>query len=69
MDEIKVALGFARTMTWNGRNPTVELLTDVYPKGVRLPAAEMKLVEQGVNRDAELGKWFLDIDGRKPTLG
>jgi len=29
----------------------------------------MKLVEQRVNRDAKLGKWFLDIDGRKPKLG
>jgi len=29
----------------------------------------MKQVEERVSRDAELGKWFLDIDGRKPTLG
>ena len=64
MDEIEVVLGFARTMTWNGKNPTVELVNEVYPKGVRLSPSEMKVVEQRVSRDAELGKWFLDIDGR-----
>jgi hypothetical protein len=64
LDEIEVVLGFARTMTWNGKNPTVELVNEVYPKGVRLSPSEMKVVEQRVSRDAELGKWFLDIDGR-----
>jgi hypothetical protein len=29
----------------------------------------MKVVEQGVTRDADLGKWFLDIDGRQLKLG
>jgi hypothetical protein len=29
----------------------------------------MKQVEERVRRDAELGKWFLDIDGRKPSVG
>jgi Rhodopirellula transposase DDE domain len=69
LDDIKVVIGFAKTMTWNGKHPTVELVNDVYLKGVRLSAAEMTLVEQRVSRDAKLGKWFLDIDGRKPTLG
>jgi hypothetical protein len=69
LEEIEVALGFAQTMTWNGKHPKVELVDEDYPKGVRLSAAEMKLIEQRVIRDAELGKWFLEIDGRKPTLG
>ena len=69
LDETEVVLGFARTMTWNGKNPEVELVTQVYPKGVRLSPAEMKVVEQRVTRDADLGKWFLDIDGRKLKLG
>ena len=69
LDQIEVVLGFAQTMTWSGKRPTVELVTEVYRKGVRLSAAEMKLIEQRVNRDAKLGKWFLDIDGRKPKPG
>jgi hypothetical protein len=69
LNEFEVVLGFAKTMTWNGRNPAVELVNMVYPKGIRLSAAEMKLIEQRVSRDADLGKWFLDIDGRKPKVG
>ena len=69
LEDVEVVLGFAKTMTWSGKHPKVELVNGVYCKGVRLSAAEMKLVEERVNRDAKLGKWFLDIDGRKPTLG
>jgi Rhodopirellula transposase DDE domain len=69
LDEIAVVLGFARTMTWNGTHPRVELVNETYRKGVRLSAAEMAKIEQKVSRDAELGKWFLDIDGRKSKLG
>ena len=69
LEEIPTALGFARTMTWNGKHPEVELVTQAYPKGVRLTAAEMAVVEQHVQRDPKLGKWFLDIDGRARKLG
>lgn len=69
LDDDEAVLGFARTMTWNGKNPEVELVTGTYPKGVRLSAAEMKVVERQVTRDADLGKWFLDIDGRTRKLG
>ena len=69
LDAVEVVLGFAKTMTWNGKHPTVELVNEVYCKGIRLSVAQMKQVEERVSRDAELGKWFLDIDGRKPPLG
>ncbi len=69
LDDDETFLGLARTMTWNGKNPEVELVTGTYPKGVRLSAAEMKVVEQQVTRDADLGKWFLDIDGRTRKSG
>jgi hypothetical protein len=64
LDDTEAVLGFARTMTWNGKHPTVELVNGDYPKGVRLPPAEMNAVEQRVSRDPDLGKWFLDIEGR-----
>jgi len=69
LDDSEAVLGFARTMTWNAKNPEVELVSKVYRTGIRLSPAEMKVVEQGVTRDADLGKWFLDIDGRKLKLG
>ncbi len=36
LDTREAVLGFARSMTWGGKHPTVEVLTDAYPKGVRL---------------------------------
>lgn len=65
----ELVLGFARTITWNGKHPTTELVNAVYKKGVRLSVAEMNAVERNVDRDANLGKWFLDIDGRTRKLG
>lgn len=69
LDAVEVVLGFAKTMTWNGKHPTVELVNEIYRKGIRLSVSQMREVEERVSRDAELGKWFLDIDGRKPTVG
>lgn len=70
LDSTEAVLGFARSMTWNGKHPRVELLTDVYPRGVRLCRAEMLRVEKEVSRLPDLDDWFLDIPGDgRPTLG
>ncbi len=69
LDDVAVMLGFARSMTWNGKHPRVEAVRRVYPKGVRLSAREMKQVEAQVERLPRLGKWFVDIPGHKPRLG
>src|ERR1019366_5332288 len=61
LDEVEAVRGFARSMTWNGKHPVVELLSAVYEKGVRLSAKEMEQVEKEVNRLPNLGKWFVDI--------
>lgn len=69
LEDAETVLGFARTMTWNGQKPEVELVSENYSKGVRLSPREMKTVEEQVTRDAILGKWFVEIDGRKLALG
>jgi hypothetical protein len=69
LDDVEVMLGFARSMTWTGKHPVVEVVSGVYPKGVRLSAWEMKQVEAQVERLPSLGKWFVDIHGNKPRLG
>jgi Rhodopirellula transposase DDE domain len=69
LDDMEVALNFARSMTWNGKHPAVELVTGVYPKGVRLTAREMRQVEAQVERFPRLGKWFVDIHGNGLNLG
>ena len=69
LEDTETVLGFARTMTWNGRNPVVEPMHGIYPTGVRLAPKEMNTVKDHVARDNELGKWFLEIDGPKLALG
>jgi Rhodopirellula transposase DDE domain len=69
LDSVEAVLDFARTMTWNGKHPVVELLSGGYQKGVRLSAPEMRQVEAQVERLPKLGRWFVDIHGNKPSLG
>jgi hypothetical protein len=69
LDEVEVVLNFARSMTWNGKHPVVELINKVYHKGVRLSAQEMREIEAQVDRLPKLGKWFVDIYGAKLRLG
>lgn len=69
LDEVETALSFARSMTWNGKHPVVELVTGLYSKGIRLSAKAMKEIEAQVERLPKLGKWFVDIHGDEITLG
>ena len=42
LDSVDKALGFARSMTWNGRNPIVKLIEGTYEKGVKLAKQAME---------------------------
>lgn len=59
LDSIPTALRFARTMTWRGRHPLVELVTKSYSKGVRLTKREMAELERQIERLPGLEKWFV----------
>jgi len=69
LDEVETVLNFARSMSWNGKHPMVELITQVYHKGIRLSARAMREIEAQVERLPRLGKWFVDIHGDKLRLG
>ena len=72
LDEIETLLRLAETMTWKGRNPVVKLVTKTYENGVKLTKKEMNKIENLIQRltnlensnFSDLGKWFVDIDGR-----
>ncbi len=64
LDSIEAVLGFARTMTWQGKHPEVSLIETPYCKGVRLSPSEMKVLESEVVRLAGLGKWFVEIPAK-----
>jgi len=61
LDAIPTALRFARTMTWHGKHPLVQLIRKSYCKGITLTAGEMRQLEKQVQRLPGLEKWFVDI--------
>jgi transposase len=61
LDSIDTVLQCARTMTWNGKHPIVELVTTTYQTGVSLTQEAMEMVEAQIERLPALGKWFVDI--------
>ena len=60
---------YAQTMTWKGKYPIVNLVTETYEKGVKLTKKAMLKIEEqierltdSINKDfPNLGKWFIDI--------
>jgi transposase len=67
LERVETVIEFARTMTWKGAYPLVELVTTTYQTGVKLTAEAMALVENQVQRQPGLEKWFVDIIPPTPT--
>jgi hypothetical protein len=65
LDSIEAVLGFARSMTWNGKHPEVSVAETTYAKGVRLKPEEMRALEAEVIRLPSLEKRFVEIPRRK----
>lgn len=61
LDTIETVIAFARSMTWKGKHPTVELITQTYQTGVRLSQKAMAALEAQVDRLSGLEKWFVEI--------
>ena len=61
LDSIETVLAYARTMTWKGMAPVVELVTTTYKTGVKLTQQAMNQVENQLHRQPGLEKWFVDI--------
>ena len=61
LDTVEKALGWAKTMTWKGTQPAVQLLKKVYHTGVRLTKAALKPFEQRVRRSKTLPQWSVTI--------
>lgn len=61
LDSVQAALGHAANMTWKGLEPIVHLVRSQYESGVQLAKQAMRQVEARLNRDPQLGKWFVNI--------
>jgi Rhodopirellula transposase DDE domain len=69
LDSIPTALRFARSMTWKGSHPLVELIGKSYSKGVRLSKEEMAELEKQIERLPGLDKWFVTFPSPSPSPG
>ena len=58
---VKTMLSWAKTMTWKGLNPIVNLSQKKYKKGISLTKKEMKEVEKRWQRNPHLPKWDILI--------
>jgi hypothetical protein len=61
LETLDTVLKYARSMTWKGRHPHVELITKTYQTGVRLSQKAMAALETLVHRLPGLEKWFVEI--------
>jgi hypothetical protein len=64
LDSTQTVLNFARTMTYNGVHPVVDVLTTTYQTGVKLTQQAMDLLEERLERLPGLEKYFLRISPR-----
>lgn len=67
LDAVDAVIQYARSMTWKGNHPVVELVTTTYQTGVKLTKAAMKVVESQLERVPHLEKWFVDISYVSPA--
>ena len=53
-------------MTWKGYHPQVSLIEGIYPKGVTVPKAEMKIINTRLERSETLPKYDILIKPKHP---
>jgi hypothetical protein len=61
LDSVAKVLGLAQRMTYNGKHPTVQWVTQEYAKGVRRSKAEMRILEKQMDRWPGLEKYSVEI--------
>jgi len=61
LDSEEKVLGMARSMTYNGIHPEVEMVGGINPTGITLDKKEMAFYEEKLVRFTGLENWFVDI--------
>ena len=64
----EAVLGYAGSMTYNGKKPCVGLTEKHYPIGVKLTDKGLTSLEKFVQRQPGLEKWFVTIPPPNPDL-
>lgn len=63
LDSIEKVIGLASSMTWNGKNPIINLMKGTYETGVTLTGKLKRKYEAIIERLPGLEKWSVDIPG------
>jgi len=61
LTDVDTMLAWAKTMTWKGLSPVVNLTRKTYQKGIRLTKTAMRAVEDRLERNPLLPKWDILI--------
>jgi len=61
LTEIQTMLEWAKTMTWQGIHPIVNLSQNIYNTGIKLTKKAMQKIEQRLERNPLLPKWDICI--------
>lgn len=69
LDCLDTVIGFAKTMTWKGVSPLVKVVTQTYETGKKLTQKAMALLEQRLEREDGIAKWFVTIRPSIPENG
>jgi len=67
LTDVETMLEWAKTMTWKGLHPVVELSRTVYEKGVALTKEVMCAVQARLVRNPQLPKWDILISPACPV--
>lgn len=59
--DVEAMIGWAKSMTWKGLHPIVELSRALYQKGISLSKDAMAAIEARLQRNAELPQWDILI--------
>lgn len=59
--DLNTLMNWAKSMTWKGIHPVVNLTRDVYQKGISVPQKAMRKVEERLLRNPALPKWDIMI--------
>ena len=59
--DVETMLAWAKSMTWKGLKPIVNLSQEIYQKGISLTKKEMKEIERRLERNPNLLKWDIFI--------
>lgn len=65
LDSVDKAVEWAKTMTWRGNHPVVDVVETVYEHGVKVTGEELEKYEQRFERSETLPKWDVTIEPQR----